>query len=866
MNSQDPSPTKQADSVTAEDPHVFIGQTLNNRFVIQHFLGQGAMGLVFQAIDLRKSELGEVNSTIALKILSARFRDESTFLALLQQETNRAQQLSHPNVVRVYDFDRHENITYMTMELLTGRTLRQKIDQNHMPESFELRLRWCQQLIDVLFYAHNQGIVHGDIKPSNIFIDTNNNLKLIDFSISSDASQNTAHLVQGCTPLYALPETLHNQGLADVLDDIYALGCVLHLILQGDHPYDGHLTLGLKANQAEHSLKQKLNQFQKSNPQYLRYYKAILPLIRLPMLERLPAHKTNDRVDFAFQLMTRIKNQYKKNKASSWLALSSISAIALVVGMCLFGFLSPIRLMSEEIHTNQLYKVESKLKNGQLAVALKSMHALQRQDSAIIWPQSLIQLISDALKLNQSATFDWQQATFNPQYSLKLVKQARRLIPDSNLIASIETDQVNRIKRLGSIIAASLQKILTTPFLSTDLELEQINFDQITRLTSSLQQVSKDKFLIIAPQLMAFQFNAIKQAFFSGNTQLAQRIYQSMQTYPSGLLEEFGLNQWDFTKLQASYQANQAQLSNVKLKPKLNSHDFIVKPTTADLELSVLLESIFGHSNNKPINNLTQQPAYPNIKKFVLNTTQLKHTTRAAHIWQSTHVQPKGPDSCSLKYRQRTTPQELALAQQWQCQDTYDDKFYGPELISLLIKPSESNESPNRLGVARYETSFADIADFCQHQQFNKQCQQTYLKHHSLVIGWSVPQIHNFINYVSEQTGFRYRLMTSAEWKYLADPLGFYNRFFKAGMLQECAPTYSQRDSQIHANFQVKGGKRDQRGIYNLISQISEVIQGQEHLYITPGTLSQTNHCQYDVKAIDLNNVGFRLVREVSQE
>ncbi|NVJ50614.1 MAG: serine/threonine protein kinase [Gammaproteobacteria bacterium] len=214
---------------------------LNQRFVLQETLGSGGMGTVFLAQDLRKVEATDINPFVAIKVLSGDFKKHPDAFIALQREASRSSNLSHPNIVTVYDFDRDKDTVYMTMELLQGEDL-DALMRRKQAEGFtksaakSLILDYCR----ALNYAHQKGIIHCDLKPANIFV-TQEGAKVLDFGIARLARQNIDHFDAGkigaLTPDYASPEMFENLP-PDPRDDVFAAAVIAYELFSGRHPYD----------------------------------------------------------------------------------------------------------------------------------------------------------------------------------------------------------------------------------------------------------------------------------------------------------------------------------------------------------------------------------------------------------------------------------------------------------------------------------------------------------------------------------------------------------------------------------------------------------------------------------------------------
>jgi hypothetical protein len=217
------------------------GRLLKKRFVLEDVLGEGGMGLVYRARDLRKVEAEDRNPYVAVKVLGKGFREHPQAFVSLQQEAVKSQKLAHPNIVTVYDFDREGNTIFMTMELLKGDPL-DALLRLEAPFSKEVALRYFRDLCAGLEYAHQRGLIHSDFKPGNIFVTTGGTVKILDFGIARAASKSAlthdydAGELGALTPAYATAEMVRGEAPSPS-DDIYALACVLYLMLTGEHPY-----------------------------------------------------------------------------------------------------------------------------------------------------------------------------------------------------------------------------------------------------------------------------------------------------------------------------------------------------------------------------------------------------------------------------------------------------------------------------------------------------------------------------------------------------------------------------------------------------------------------------------------------------
>jgi hypothetical protein len=251
-----PAPPAMADLSADDDrtriapprpKEVGVGSIIKGRFQLETLLGAGGMGKVFKALDLRRVEARDRQAHVAIKLLSESFRQHSISVIALQREAKKALNLAHPNIVRVFDFDREgEDLYFMTMEYLSGRPLDKVIKEAGTGLPFDRAMGYIRPVAAALGYAHENNIVHSDFKPNNVFVTDEGHVKVIDFGIAraikrpddTDTERTVfdAKELGALTPPYASPEMCDRLD-PDPRDDIYALGCVAYELLTGRHPF-----------------------------------------------------------------------------------------------------------------------------------------------------------------------------------------------------------------------------------------------------------------------------------------------------------------------------------------------------------------------------------------------------------------------------------------------------------------------------------------------------------------------------------------------------------------------------------------------------------------------------------------------------
>lgn len=233
------------------------GDVIKNRFVLETNLGAGGMGTVFKALDRVRQEAQDRDPYVAIKLLSDAFRRLEISAIALQREAKKALSLSHPNIIRVYDFDKDGDLTFMTMEYLSGRSFDRIIKESGFSGlPLATVLEYMRPVADALGYAHSRGLVHSDFKPSNVFVTDDGQVKVIDFGIArairragaGDAEQTVfdPSALGALTLPYASPEQI--AGLdPDPRDDIFAAACVTYELLTGRHPFERKASAAARA-------------------------------------------------------------------------------------------------------------------------------------------------------------------------------------------------------------------------------------------------------------------------------------------------------------------------------------------------------------------------------------------------------------------------------------------------------------------------------------------------------------------------------------------------------------------------------------------------------------------------------------------
>jgi serine/threonine protein kinase/tetratricopeptide (TPR) repeat protein len=218
-------------------PTVTIGQTLGHYRILER-IGAGGMGTVYRAHDER------LDRDVALKVLPPSRLENDAARRLFRKEALALSRLNHPNIAAIYDFDFDAGVDFLVMELITGVTLASKVAGGALSE--EKVLQFGQQIALALEHAHGYGLVHRDLKPGNVIIRSDGELKVVDFGLAKlvtiDESAPTeslsgVHGLAGTLP-YMSPEQLWGRPL-DCRSDVYSAGVVLYEMATGKRPFQG---------------------------------------------------------------------------------------------------------------------------------------------------------------------------------------------------------------------------------------------------------------------------------------------------------------------------------------------------------------------------------------------------------------------------------------------------------------------------------------------------------------------------------------------------------------------------------------------------------------------------------------------------
>ncbi|MFI7634759.1 Stk1 family PASTA domain-containing Ser/Thr kinase [Nonomuraea sp. NPDC049400] len=222
---------------TTADP--LVGRLVDGRYRIESRIARGGMATVYLALDIR------LDRTVALKVMHSSLAEDPAFVRRFIGEAKSVASLSHPNVVHVFDQGTDNDVVYLSMEYVPGRTLRDILrDRGRLParEALEIMI----PVLAALGAAHQAGLVHRDVKPENVLMTDDGRVKVVDFGLARaiEATNQTRTGVMIGTIAYMAPEQV-TLGAADVRSDVYAAGIMLFELVTGQQPYDGQTPMSV---------------------------------------------------------------------------------------------------------------------------------------------------------------------------------------------------------------------------------------------------------------------------------------------------------------------------------------------------------------------------------------------------------------------------------------------------------------------------------------------------------------------------------------------------------------------------------------------------------------------------------------------
>ena len=306
-----------------------IGKIVSRRFRIEEVIGRGGMSLVYRAFDLKSHQ------PVAVKVLREEYEDDPEYKERFEREAEVCRRLNHPNIVNMISSGTAGGISYITMEYVDGQTLKEIIhDRVSLPQ--EEAVHYALQILAALNQAHARGVIHRDIKPQNMLITKNGQLKVTDFGIAGMADTKT--LTNDGTVIgsvhYFSPEQAKGMK-ATASSDLYSVGIILYEMLTGHVPFEGDTPVSVAMMHLMQEAKPVEEQAQVS-PALAAIVKKSL---KKPVQERYQSAEEMTRdlrralrhPDGAFMETQWQKSQQNKNEHSAFSVSPALVAVAFVL-------------------------------------------------------------------------------------------------------------------------------------------------------------------------------------------------------------------------------------------------------------------------------------------------------------------------------------------------------------------------------------------------------------------------------------------------------------------------------------------------------------------------------------------------------
>ena len=492
---------------SAGDEILSVGSVIKDRFKLVAHIGKGGMGEVFKAIDQRKVEAQDRDPYVAVKVLNDEFKKHPKALQALQREARKTQELAHPNIMTVYDFDRQGTNVYMTMEFLDGEPMDvvlKKRKGEPFPEEEALKI--IGGMAEALAYAHRRGLVHSDFKPGNVFLRRDGTIKVLDFGIAArvsrpisdgedDGHDKTLFDVKqfgAFTPAYASCEIMEGNE-PDPRDDIYALACVAYQLLGGKHPYNRKRATFARDNGMK--------------PEPI----PTLARSQMRALERGLAFSQADRTATVEEFLEGL--QRRKSRTVP-IAIGAIAASVVLV-IALSG---PIMNYLDNRREQALLARITSGDSNQIASALGELGQIEDQDLRRRIIGNARDTILAFYAERAEASVDDSRGQFDYPAAERLIAEARQLYPDSAQLERVNDQIASRKSRLLNDLTSRFNDGLQAGRLLPEGQ------DSIPAVLAIVAQVNPDHPLLNDGRLTSAYAREASAALSEGNLDLAEQL------------------------------------------------------------------------------------------------------------------------------------------------------------------------------------------------------------------------------------------------------------------------------------------------------------------------------------------------------
>lgn len=280
-----------------------IGKKLDGLYEVRELIGSGGMANVYKAVMLGHNGPVPAGTVVAVKVLRQEYMHDPDLVRRFKNESKAISLLNHPNIVKVYDVSVNDDLQYIVMEYVDGMTLREYLNQRGGRLTNRETVHFISQILKALEHAHANGVVHRDIKPQNIMLLDNGQLRMMDFGIariSRAENQLTGGKAMGSVH-YISPEQAKGDE-TDFTSDIYSVGVMMYEMLSGHLPFDADDVVEVAIKQISHK------------PQSLQELAPNVPHGLVEITERAMAKRPDNRYASAAAMLSAL-NAYVENPA-----------------------------------------------------------------------------------------------------------------------------------------------------------------------------------------------------------------------------------------------------------------------------------------------------------------------------------------------------------------------------------------------------------------------------------------------------------------------------------------------------------------------------------------------------------------------
>ena len=837
---------------------VGVGCTLKERFYLESVLGIGGMGTVYKAKDLRQAEVGEKNPWLAIKILNKHISQHAFSWGALQRECKKTQQLSHPHIVSVFDFDRDGDTLFMSMELLEGVSLDEIINKPSFAGwPIETVDRLVSQVGDALAYAHSKGIVHSDLKPSNIFMTSDGGFKVYDFGIaravndvSTGDGDNLDESLVALTPAYASVGMLLDET-AKPADDLYALGCVVYMAATSKHPYQRATALVAREKH--------------------------LPLAPAKILSKQKSKALCDVLDVVDPSIDEVSQfteayNYKAKRNSLFVVIGSFFFAVVLVAVVFYASGYRERVILQQLTSNDV---------DDLSAGVEKIQKMDAENRFRFLETSRSELIDFYQQKSQQ---QMQQRDY--LLASRVLVEAREFYPDSMALSALQEklkqDQLYHYQQLKS----KGESLMAT---GSEVALQA----QLPTLVAALRRVNGGHELLSQWQLDQWLAQKINEAMYLGGPHpievllaLADVLYPDDSRFAK-IHKTFKLMQASAKhRLQGGYQKNDQGAGN---NPRLLNNASI----NGYQELWATYEDFTQQNDlvNETAVKINWRPEQ--LKKFLEQLDQSNSAWDSAfssavrqfvvdqHRANQHRANQQGSGKGSLdiakRYQQfgkqlypnmsnfKTKKKIVDPCKSWwagkgrstnyQCRDSISTRTKAP---ALVVIPKAKNI--RSFAIMQTEVSVAQYNVYCR---LYRRCTVVVGDSSLPVTNISYQDAKRYANWLSQMTGFYYRLPKLKEWRHA---VGANNQ----QQLNDHNCLLTQGTKVIRGNSlrRVTQGTANAWGVVNGLGNVQEWAFSGSNTYKTGGSaLTPLADCQitHAVSSGQDNNLvtGMRLVREL---